>query len=89
MPKVIVPPPYQGPTRGVGEVVVDGSTVRECLASVETKFPGFAPQVLDEAGGLHRFVKLFVNGDLIDPGDLERVVAPDDEVEVLAAIAGG
>jgi molybdopterin converting factor small subunit len=89
MPKVIVPAPYRGPTSGVGEVGVEGSTVRECLDAVETRFPGFGPQVFDGEGQLHRFVKVFVNGDLIERQALEQAVGPNDEVEVLAAIAGG
>ena len=89
MPRVIVPPPYQGPTGGVGQVPVEGTTVRECLDAVETKFPGFGPQVFDADGALQRFVKVFVNRDLVEPDDLDRPVAPDDEVEVLAAIGGG
>jgi sulfur carrier protein ThiS len=89
MPKVTVPPPYQGPTGGVGEILVEGSTVRECLEAVDTKFPGFGEQVFDDAGRLHKFVKVFLNGDLVARDGLERAVEPADQVEVLAAIAGG
>ena len=69
MPRVIVPPPYQGPTQGQAH--------------------GFGPLVFDGAGRVQRFVKLFVNGDLVDPEDVDRPVASGDEIEVLAAIAGG
>ena len=31
MPRVMIPPPFQGPTRGQGEVKVEGGTIRECL----------------------------------------------------------
>jgi sulfur carrier protein ThiS len=89
MPKVIIPPPYQGPTGGVGDVLVEGATVRECLEAVETKFPGFGAQLFDGDGGLHRFVKVFRNGELVARDALEGAVEPGDQVEVLAAIAGG
>jgi sulfur carrier protein ThiS len=89
MPKLIVPPPYQGPTAGVGDIPVEGSTVRECVEAADTKFPGFGAQILDEDGGLHRFVKVFVNGDLVRSDALDEAIAPDDQIEVLAAIAGG
>ena len=91
MPRVKIPAPYQGPTQGEGRVEVTATTVRGCIAAVEVRYPGFGPQVFDGAGGLHKFVKLFLNGDELarTAEALETVVADADEVEILAAIGGG
>lgn len=89
MPVVVVPTAYRGPTRGESEIPVDGRTVRACLEAVEQRYPGFLPQVLDASGAVHRFVKLFVNGDPLAPDAIDEPVGSDDRVEVLAAIAGG
>ena len=89
MPQVVVPPPYRGPTRGEGLVDVSGGTVRECLLAVEQRYPGFAEQVFDEAGRVHRFVSLFVNGDSIGREALDQPLSDADRVEILAAIGGG
>ncbi len=90
MPHVKIPPPYQGPTGGEALVEVEGETVRACLDAVEARFPGFAPQVVDARGQVHRFVNLFLNGDELDRGTaLDVAVSGKDEVEILAAIAGG
>ena len=89
MPTVHVPPPYRGPTQGAAEIQVVASTVLECLEAVETLHPGFRDQVLDASGRPHRFVKLFVNGELLDGDALTTRVGDADRVEVLAAIAGG
>lgn len=89
MPNVRIPPPYRGPTRGVAEVKVEGATVRACLDAVEALHPGFLPQVLDPHGEPHRFVRLFLNGDELGADALATRVGPGDELEVLAAIAGG
>ena len=89
MPTVIIPPPYQGPTRGLARVEVEGSTLAACLESLEKRFPGFRPQVVSEAGQVHRFVKLFVNGDLVAGSDLGHALSERDEIEILAAVAGG
>lgn len=86
MPTVKIPPPYRGPTRGLESLRVAGATVRECIEAVEAAHPGFAGQVFAGGGEPHRFVKLFVNGEQASP---EAPVAEGDEVEVLAAIAGG
>ncbi len=89
MPQVKIPPPYQGPTQGRASVEVEGATVRECIEAVGREFPGFAEQVFDGAGNVHRFVTLFINGDEIDRAAVDTAVAATDEVEILAAIAGG
>ncbi len=86
MPKVLIPPPYRGPTGGIDVLEVAGATVRECLDAVEAAHPGFGPLIFAADGSPHTFVKLFVNGDQAPP---EAPVAENDEVEVLAAIAGG
>ena len=86
MPIVTLPPPLQGPTLGQGEIPVDGTTVRACLAAADAKFPGFAAQLFGPDGGLLRFVKVFLNGDEVE---LDTEVRPDDEVAVITPIVGG
>lgn len=90
MSTFLVPPPLRGPTRGEGEIPVRGATVRACLEEVEARCPGFRELVLTPAGAPHRWVRFFVNGEpLAAASALERAVAENDEVSVLAAIAGG
>jgi molybdopterin synthase sulfur carrier subunit len=89
MPSVRIPPPYRGPTLGAEKVDVDGATVGDALEAVERKYPGFLPQVLDDDGNLHRFVKLFKNGDHLVRDALRTPLASTDDVEIIAAIAGG
>lgn len=89
MPTVSIPPPYRGPTQGEAEIEVDGTTVGECIDAVESRYPGFRSQILDASGGLHRFVRLFRNGEPLEEAPLEAAVDAGDEVAVLAAIAGG
>ena len=89
MPVVIVPPPYQGPTGGVGRFEVAGRSVRECIEAVARAHPGFREQVFDAQGRVHRFVTLFLNGDEISREAVETPVSDQDRVEILAAIAGG
>ena len=89
MPSVRIPPPYRGPTLGTAEIDVDGATVGECLEAVERKYPGFLPQVLDDDGNVHRFVKLFKNGEHVVRDPLRTQLAAGDDLEILAAIAGG
>ncbi len=87
MPRVMIPPPYRGPTHGKGVIPVQGATVRDCLNAVEAEYPGFGSLVFAGDGELHRFVKLFCNGEPVEGLDLP--VGEADEIEVVAAIGGG
>ena len=44
---------------------------------------------VDDQGHLHRFVRLFVNGDEVPRNAPDQPVVEDDRVEILAAAAGG
>jgi molybdopterin synthase sulfur carrier subunit len=89
MPSVRIPPPYRGPTLGAAEIDVDGGTVGSALDAVERKYPGFLAQVLDDDGNVHRFVKLFKNGEHLVRDQLRTSLTAGDDLEIIAAIAGG
>ena len=63
MPKVEIPPRYRGVTVGVKEVRVEAETVQACLDAVEVVYPGFLELVVDSAGEVRKFVRLFLNGE--------------------------
>ena len=89
MPVVFIPTAYRAPTQGKAEVRVSGSSAIECLRAVESEHPGFLELVIDSNGQQHPFVKLFVNEAQIETNALDTRLAPNDRLEVLAAIAGG
>jgi molybdopterin converting factor small subunit len=89
MPVVKIPAPYRGPTGGADRVEVEGATVKECIQAVAEQFPGFGGQVWTDSYVVHRFVNLYINGDEIDREAIDTSVAASDEIEVLAAVAGG
>ena len=89
MPVVIVPPPYQGPTKGIGRVELSAVSVRGAMLAMEEKFPGFGPQIFSAEGGLLQFVKLFCDGELVSEEGLDGAIGVNAEIEVVTAIAGG
>jgi len=92
MAKVIIPILFQGPTRGEAEAVVEGATIADCFDLVEAKYPGLKEMVIDPSTGeIHKFVKVTLNGELLarDTQTLAQSVGADDELEIIAAIAGG
>ena len=89
MPRVDIPTAYRGPTHGEAVIEVDGETVGACLREAVDRNPGLGELVFDADGAVLRFVKLFVNGEQIDRTALDMSVSGDDQVQILAAIAGG
>jgi len=87
---VRVPTTLRTLTAGASEVTVDGATVGDVLASLEAQHPGFAERLLDDQGGLRRFVNVFVADD--DVRFLEGLATPvpdGETVSIIPAVAGG
>ena len=81
--------PYTG---GAGEVSVTptGATVSDVLTALDGDYPGIAARVLDERGGLRRFVNLYVDEDDIRMLDgLATGTRPGALVSIIPAVAGG
>ena len=75
---------------GEPRVNAEGTTVRDVLGDLETRYPGITKNVLSEDGGLHRFINVYVNDeDVRYLGSLETEVAEGDTVSILPAVAGG
>ena len=80
----------------VGERIVDlplpeGSRVRDLAALMVERWPGLAPLMLDEAGGLSQRVHVFVDGRSARylPDGVETKLFTGNEIDVFPAIAGG
>src|ERR671912_1353742 len=87
---VRVPTTLRTLTGGAAEVAVDGATVGEVLAALEAEHPGFAERILDDDGGLRRFVNVFVADDDVRFLDALATPVPDGEtVSIIPAGAGG
>ena len=89
MPVVEVPSRYRVPTRGQARVDVAGNTIRECIAEVERRFPGFQELILDKEGRQRRFVRLFLNGDALERNALDSELEREDTITIMASAAGG
>jgi molybdopterin synthase sulfur carrier subunit len=92
MATVLIPVIFRGPTHGEAAVDVAADTIGASLDAVEAKFPGVRELVVDpQTGGIHRFVKLTLNGELQgrEPAVLETPIGEGDEIEIISAIAGG
>ena len=71
-------------------VEVDGATVRDVVAAIGTAYPTLARRIVDETGGLRRFVNVYVGTEECRRlGGLDAVVPEGVDVHVIGSIAGG
>jgi molybdopterin synthase sulfur carrier subunit len=88
--RVRIPTPLRTLTGGAAEVDVGGSSVAECIAQLETHYPGMEQRLKDENGELRRFVNVYVNGeDVRFLQGLDTGLKAGDEVSIVPAVAGG
>ena len=75
---------------GASTVSVEGTTLRQVLAALDSAHPGFATKLLDEQGNLHKFVNVFVaDDDVRYLKGLDTPVAGGQVVSIVPAVAGG
>jgi sulfur-carrier protein len=77
-------------TDGASSVAAEGSTVGEVFASLTERYPALKGQLVDDQGGLHKFVNVYVNDDDIRYLEqLDTKVSDGDVISILPAVAGG
>ncbi len=89
MPIVNIPTPLRPFAAGADKVEAQGETVGAVLGHVTTLHPNLRERLFD-GDELRRFVNVYVNNeDIRYLDDLETSVAPNDEVSIIPAVAGG
>ena len=90
MPSVKIPPVLRKHTGDQTAVDVAGSNVGEALNALVGGYPDTEEQLFSRAGGLNRFVNVYLNDEDVRVLDgLETAVAESDTVMILPAMAGG
>jgi molybdopterin converting factor small subunit len=75
---------------GQPSVSVDGATVGDVFTTLVEKYPGLRDNLLDAAGGMHKFVNVYKDDDDIRYLDgLDTKLADGDVLTILPAVAGG
>ena len=74
-------------TSGEANITLPGTTVREVIDNLESRYPGMKERLCEE-GRLKPGIAVYINGLLSRGSVLERVDA-DAEIHFLPAIRGG
>jgi len=88
--EVRIPPILRTYTDGEKAVSASGKSIAALIEDLDSNHPGIKGKLLDDQGGLRRFVNVYVNDeDVRFIGGLEAEVSDGDQVVVLPAVAGG
>ncbi len=83
-----IPTVMQRHTDGQAEVQAQGATVREALDSLTAQHKAAREQLFNEAGELHRFVVVAVNGEAICfKQKLDTPIHSGDDVAIYPAVS--
>jgi molybdopterin synthase sulfur carrier subunit len=71
-------------------VDVASGSLSDVIAGLESAHPGFADRLLDDDGGLRKFINIFVDDDDVRYLDgLDTAVRDGLTVSIIPAVAGG
>ena len=88
--EVRLPTVLRAQADGQASVAAEGATIGELFNTLIAKYPGLQANLLDEQGGLHKFVNVYKNDDDIRYLEgLDTKVDEGDVVSILPAVAGG
>ncbi|TMC75098.1 MAG: MoaD/ThiS family protein [Chloroflexi bacterium] len=77
-------------TGGETKLTASGGTLREVIAEIDRRHPGFASRVLDDEGALRSYVNVYIGDeDARTRGGIGASVPDGSEVMVIPAMAGG
>jgi molybdopterin converting factor small subunit len=75
---------------GATKVSASGETIRDVIADIDRRHPGFASRVLDETGALRSYVNVYIGDEDARANGGSAAAVPDgSEVMVIPAMAGG
>ena len=77
-------------TDGEKQVEGNGATLADLFTDLDARHPGLRGGLVDDSGGLHRFVNVYVNDeDVRFLGAVDTAISDGDVVTILPAVAGG
>ncbi len=85
-----IPTQLRSLTGGNSTVNVEGETVGLALKALDVAHPGFGERIFDDAGGIRRFVNVFLGDeDVRFLNGAETVVPSGQTLSIVPAVAGG
>ena len=87
--KVRISSAHQQATNGAEAVEVDGSTMAECLKDLIRKHPPLEKFMYNDPNTISNYLLVFLNGENVPHGRLNKPVKAGDEISLVMLIDGG
>ncbi len=75
-------------TEGLGQIDVEGETVRQVIENLDAVYPGFKARICTEEDRIKPEIAVAVDGEVVTTG-LRAKVGSQSEIHFLPALAGG
>lgn len=88
--QVKVPTQLRSFTQGQDQVEIEGTTVAEVIAGLDSSYPGFGARVLESPGAIRRFINVYLDEE--DVRFLDGLGTPTPAgscISIIPAVAGG
>jgi len=85
--RVRVAPLLYSYTGGLKTIEVEGKTVAEAIAAIDSRFPGVAFRVIDEQGQIRPHMNVFLGEENVR--DLTTPITSDAQIYIVGALSGG
>jgi sulfur-carrier protein len=90
VPTVKIPTQLRTLTGGAQEVTATGTTLSEVVDDLEDRYPGIRERLLDDSGGLRRFVNVYLDDeDVRFLNGIKTEVPENGRLSIVPAVAGG
>ncbi len=80
--RIHIPIFYRSESNEEELLVENCGSVRECLGSLLTHYPGLGKMLYDKKGRLQSWVGIYVNDEDAFPHELERPITDGDEIRI-------
>ncbi len=88
--KILIPTALRPQVEDQETIAATGSSVREVLGSLTSRYPELGKRLFSEQQEINRFINVYVNDeDIRFLEDLDTALKPGDELSLVPAIAGG
>lgn len=88
--QIRIPTPLRKLTHNEEVVETKAGTIGGAIEELQTRYPGIRERLIDETGGVRRFVNVYVNEeDIRFLQNQDTPIKDGDEVSIIPAIAGG
>ena len=71
------------------KIEVEATNISNAIQSLTAAYPSVKKILLDGAGNVRSVHRLFLNSEMISEADMQRPLKPDDQLDIITAVAGG